>query len=57
MSNSTTQTESVQTGVRVPVDLWKRTKRVALDLEVTAQQIVTDALEAYLSKLERRKPS
>ena len=49
-----TERRGVQTGVRVPEDMWKRVKRVAVELDTTAQQIVIDALTALLPKLERK---
>lgn len=44
----------VQTGIRLPEELWKRTRRIALELSQPAQDIVAAALEAHLPKLEKK---
>ena len=37
--------DTQQVSVRLPASLWKRIRRLALDRDVSAQQIVTEQLE------------
>ena len=48
------QVVKVQTGVSLPADLWQRTRVIGLRLNRPAQDIVAEALEAFLPKLEKK---
>lgn len=41
---------TVQTNVRVEADLWKRVRVFAINRGFSAQQVVDEALRAYLAK-------
>ena len=38
----------IQTSMRVPVDLWRRAKRNALDQGITIQSLLARAIDTYL---------
>jgi len=44
-----------QLGVKVNIGLWKRFKRLAVDREVTAGNLLKEAMEEYLQKHENEK--
>lgn len=39
--------------VRVPVEMWKKVSKVAIDLEVTKEQLVNQAIRDWLVKQEK----
>ena len=44
--------EITATTVRLPAELWNRTRKMAIDLGISANQIVNEGLEQRLAQLE-----
>jgi predicted transcriptional regulator len=45
----------IKTSLKLPEDLWKRTKHKAIELDCDAQEIVARALEQFLKQGGRVK--
>lgn len=46
--------ETMQTGLRLPVELYRRIKRAAIDIPCTASELVKRGMEEYMKKLEEK---
>ena len=54
MVNTNTLAQRGRASVQVPRDLWKRTQRVALEMDVNAIQILVEALDVRVAQLEKK---
>jgi len=40
--------------IRIPVDIWKKVSKVAIDLEVTKEYLVNKVIKEWLVKEEKK---
>ena len=54
LTHEDTETEKATSSITFPGDLWKRARKMGIDLGVPASQLVVEGLELRLKQLEKK---